>query len=168
MSITASLAQYFLILSISGIRGVKESIKKCSLGKGTKFTACFLKLEFNCPWNLSPHVEFAMAVATKSLASLNVGFYIFIFLLHISKSASFCTTWTIWELSMRWGIERTALYGLTTVSLFSEGNTLKFCTIILGNSSLIFYIRRQVNPDPVPPLNPCNIWNPSRCSHPSA
>lgn len=37
-------------------QGTDPRVKKCNLGKGTKFTASFLKLELSWPGNLIPHV----------------------------------------------------------------------------------------------------------------
>ncbi|CAA7406916.1 unnamed protein product [Spirodela intermedia] len=56
---------------------------------------------------------------------------------------------------------RVALYGSTTVSeTFGDGKTEKVSIMRSGYSSLILEMRRVPMPDPVPPPNEWQTWNP--------
>jgi len=69
-------------------------MKKCSLGKGIKFTAIFLKSEFNCPGNLMQAVTPLIAALTKWFKSPYVGVVSFKVLKQISYNASLSTACT--------------------------------------------------------------------------
>lgn len=47
------------------VRGAKPGMKKCNLGKGTIFTASFLKSAFNWPGNLKQVVTPLSVAQTK-------------------------------------------------------------------------------------------------------
>lgn len=66
-SLAISIGVSFLARSYSGWRGRTELEKKCNLGKGTRLTACFLRLELIWPGNLRPQVRHEIAVETISL-----------------------------------------------------------------------------------------------------
>lgn len=63
--------------------------------------------------------------------------------------------------STSWCTERVALYGSTTVSdTLGDGKTENVNIIRSGYSSLILEIRRVPMPEPVPPPNEWQTWNP--------
>ena len=59
------------------IKGANPTEKKWPLGKGTKFTAIFLKSEFNCPGKRKQHVIPVITPEIKWFKSPYVGLDIF-------------------------------------------------------------------------------------------
>jgi hypothetical protein len=51
------------------VRGANPIMKKCSLGKGTRLTAIFLRSLFSCPGNLMQQVTPDMATETRQFRS---------------------------------------------------------------------------------------------------
>ncbi|KAJ0520934.1 hypothetical protein HanIR_Chr10g0464911 [Helianthus annuus] len=55
------------------VRGANPTMKKCSLGNGTRFTASFLKSEFSCPGNRRQQVTPDIVADIKWFRSPTLG-----------------------------------------------------------------------------------------------
>merc|ERR1712176_1132939 len=144
-------------------------MKKCKRGKGIKFTAILRRSQFNWPGNLKHVVTPLIAALTRWFKSPYVGVVSFKVRKHMSYNASLSSNMHSSAFSTSWWKDNTALKGSTTVSdTFGEGITENVSIILSGYSSRIFEIRSVPIPDPVPPPNEWQIWNPCKQSHPSA
>ena len=132
--------------------GAKLDIRNFIRGKGIKLVANLRIVELICPGNLIEHVVPLMDSARIRLILPYVGLSIFSFRLQMSKRASLSNTTVDVASSTRYCMLRTALYGSVIVSLtLVDGKIENVWTMVLGNSSFSFCVRRLPNPDPVPP-----------------
>lgn len=143
------------------VRGAQPTVKKCSLGKGTRFTANFRRSELSCPGKRKHVVRPDMTCDTRPLRSLYDGLLIPSERRQISLSASLSRQKVSSACSTSWWIDRVALYGSTMTSdTFGDGSTENVAIMRSGNSSRTLASRRVPMPEPVPPPIECVSWKP--------
>jgi len=142
-------------------------LRKCILGKGTRFTHIFLRSALSWPGNLKEQVIALMSLEIRLLISLKVGDTFLFFLRHILVKQLLSITIDISAFYTKWWHDSTALYGYTIApDTFYDGKTLKVDIILFEYSCQRLSIKSAPRPEPVPPDKEWVNWNPcSKSQH---
>ena len=113
--------------------GACASRKKCSRGKGTRFTPILRRSPLSLPLKRSDAVMPLIVIEITQFRSLYLGSFCFSTLCEMEKSASLSITNVSSEFSSSWWIDSVALYGSTTTSLtLGDGYTEKVAVMRSG------------------------------------